>query len=115
MGMRLHRHKIADFITPRMNQSFKWRTGRPEVVSRKDIPQDARSIVEWSDRVHNIYYHDVDGQQVPVDSIADLGDDHLAAMARKYWADYAIASRDPSLKLPVEYANNTYVVYRIKH
>ena len=31
----------APFITPRLNVSFKWRTGRPEVVNRKDIPQDA--------------------------------------------------------------------------
>ena len=105
----------ALFITPRMNQSFKWGTGRPEVVSRKDIPQDARSIVEWSDRVHTIYYHDVDGLLVPVDSIADLGEDHLAAMAEKYRADFAIASRDPALKLPIAYANNSYVVYRIRH
>lgn len=103
------------FITPRSNQSFKWRTGRPEVVTRKDIPQDARSMVEWSNRLHNIYYHDVDGQQVAVDSIADLGAEHVNAMAKKYGADYVIAYRDPALKLPVEFANNTYVVYHIKH
>jgi hypothetical protein len=103
------------FVTPRMNQSFKWRTGRPEVVSRKDIPQDAGGIVEWHERLHNIYYHVVDGLPVPVDSVADLGVEHTAAMAQKYSADYVIANRDPPLKLPMEYANNTYVVYRIKH
>jgi hypothetical protein len=103
------------FITPRMNQSFRLRTGRREVVSRKDIPQDARSIVEWSNRLHNIYYHDVDGLPVPVDSVADLGAEHVAAMAETYGANYVIASRDPALKLPVEFANNTYVVYHIKN
>ena len=105
----------AQFLTPRMGQSFKWRTGRREVVTRKDIPQDARSIVEWSDRLHNIYYHEVDGQPVPVDSVADLGVEHVIAMAHKYGADYVLANRDPALKLPREYANNTYVVYRIQH
>ena len=54
------------------------------------------SIVEWSDRLHNIYYHEVDGLQVPVDSIADLGEEHVTAMAKKYGADYVIAYRDPA-------------------
>jgi hypothetical protein len=103
------------FITPRSNQSFKWRTGRPEVASRKDIPQDARSMVEWSNRLHNIYYHEVDGLQVAADSVADLGAEHVTAMAEKYGADYILAYRDPALKLPVEFANNTYVLYHIKH
>jgi hypothetical protein len=105
----------ALFLTPRLGQSFKWRTGRREVATRKDIPQDARGIVEWSDRLHNIYYHEVDGLIVPVDSVADLGVEHAAEVAQKYNVDYILANRDPVLKLPMEYANNTYVVYRIKH
>jgi hypothetical protein len=105
----------AMFLTPRMNQSFKWRTGRAEVATRKDLPQDASSIVEWSGRVHNIYYHDVDGQPVPVDSIADLGVEHLADVAKQYGVDYVIASRDPPLPLSVQYANNSYVVYCVQH
>ncbi|HEY4232100.1 MAG TPA: DUF6798 domain-containing protein [Lacipirellulaceae bacterium] len=104
----------SEFISPRMGQSFKWRTGRREVVTRKDIPQDAHSIVEWSERLHDIYYHEVDGQNVPVDSVADLGTEHVRLMAEKYGADYVLANRDPVLKLPTEYANNTYVVYRIQ-
>jgi hypothetical protein len=104
----------AIFLTPRMNQSFKWRTGRAEVATRKDLPQDASSIVEWSNRLHNIYYHDVDGLPVPVDSIADLGIEHLAAVAKQYGVDYVIASRDPPLPLPAQYANNSYVIYRIQ-
>jgi Domain of unknown function (DUF6798) len=104
----------ALFLVPRLSQSFKWRTGRREVVTRKDIPQDARGIVEWSDRLHNIYYHDVDGLLVPVDSIVDLGLEHAASMAQKYGVDYVLANRDPTLKLPLEYANNTYVLYRVK-
>jgi hypothetical protein len=105
----------ASFLTTRLGQSFKWRTGRREVATRKDIPQDAGSIVEWSDRLHNIYYHEVDGLLVPVDSVADLGVEHAAEMAKKYNVDYILANREPVLKLPMEYANNTYVVYRIKH
>jgi hypothetical protein len=105
----------ALFLTPRLGQSFKWRTGRREVATRKDIPQDARGIVEWSDRLHNIYYHEVDGLLVPVDSVADLGVEHAAEVAQEYDVDFILANREPVLKLPMEYANNTYVVYRIKH
>jgi hypothetical protein len=104
----------AQFLTLRSGQSFKWRAGRSEIATRKDIPQDAPSIVEWSDRLHNIYYHEVDGLQVPADSIAELGEEHVTAMAKKYHAEHALAYRDPALKLPIEYANNTYVVYRIQ-
>ncbi|PHS12707.1 MAG: hypothetical protein COA78_07935 [Blastopirellula sp.] len=40
----------AIFLTPRYQKSFKWNAERGEVFSTKDIPQDARSITEWSDR-----------------------------------------------------------------
>ena len=37
----------ARFITPRLAQTFKWYTGRAEVATWKNIPQDAKAIVEW--------------------------------------------------------------------
>jgi hypothetical protein len=38
----------AVFLTPRLSQTFRWYAGRAEVVNRKDIPQDARGIVEYA-------------------------------------------------------------------
>src|SRR5207248_1848204 len=46
----------ALFLTPRLNQSFKWRAGRAEVCNRKDMPQDAQSIVAWFARLKDIFY-----------------------------------------------------------
>jgi len=43
------------FITPRHQQTFKWFAQRAEVVSWKDVPQDADSLVQWYKRFFDIY------------------------------------------------------------
>ena len=44
----------AVFLTPYQQQTFKWYASRTEVVSWKDIPQDADSIVQWYKRLKEI-------------------------------------------------------------
>jgi hypothetical protein len=105
----------ALFLTPRLNQSFKWRTGRAEVVNKKDIPQDARGIVEWDRRLKDIYYLKENGVEQPLDSIGVLGTDRVRELAEKYHADYVLMDRSQLLALPVVYRNDEYVVYRIKN
>lgn len=39
------------FLTPAQQQTFKWYAHRAEVVSWKDVPQDATGILEWKKRV----------------------------------------------------------------
>lgn len=48
------------WLTPRRQQSFKWQTGRAELVSWKDMPQDANSLVEWSKRVDACFKYDAE-------------------------------------------------------
>ena len=43
------------WLTPRRQQSFKWHTGRPELACWKDAPQNAESLVEWSQRLADAY------------------------------------------------------------
>jgi hypothetical protein len=105
----------ALFLTPRLNQSFKWRTGRPEVVNRKDIPQDARGIVEWYRRLKDIYYTEVGGIEQPLDSIGVLGTDRVRELATKYHAAYVLMDRGQLLSLPIAFWNEEYVVYRIEN
>ena len=94
----------AVFITPYQQQTFKWYSGRTEVVSWKDIPQDARSMIEWDRRLKEI--------QIPQQA-SDLGmlvydDDRLSAIAEQYGADYLVlpqsaydlASLDPDIGRP---------------
>ena len=98
-----------------MNHTFKWRTGRPEVVNRKDIPQDTRGILEWDRRIKEIYYYeDAAGMQGPVDSPSQLGTDRVRELATKYGADMVLADRSQLLSLPRAYWNEEYVIYRIE-
>jgi hypothetical protein len=107
------------FLTPRLNHSFKWRTGRPEVVNRKDIPQDARGILEWDRRIKDIYYYKGSAGLVgPIDSLGQLGDDgddRVRELAKKYGADYVLSDRSQLLSLPRVFRNEEYVAYRIEN
>lgn len=103
----------ALFLTPRLNLSFKWRTGRPEVVNRKDIPQDAHNIITWFTRLKDIYYPIIGGIEKPLDSIGELGTERVHELAKKYTADYVLTDRGQLLSLPVVFRNNEYVVYKI--
>jgi hypothetical protein len=102
------------FLTPRLNHSFKWRTGRAEIVNRKDIPQDTRGILEWNRRIKEIYYYeDVTGINGPVDSPRQLETDRVRELAAKYGAGMVVADRSQLLSLPRVYWNQEYVVYRV--
>ena len=85
------------FLVPRLSQTFRWYSGRGEVVTRKDLPQDADSIVEWWRRLN-----DLEGQAPSTsagDNLANLGSARLSELAAKYGADYVVTRPDPSLGL----------------
>jgi hypothetical protein len=103
----------ALFLTPRLSQSFKWRTGRAEVATRKDIPQDAASMVKWFDRLKNIFAQEVNGERQWIDSPSELSTERVRELAHEYHFDYVLADRSQLLSLPIVYKNQEYVVYRI--
>jgi hypothetical protein len=103
----------ALFLTPRLNLTFKWRAGRAEVVNRKDIPQDADSIMQWHNRIRNIYYATIEGVEEPLDSLGVLGTEKVRDLALKYDADFVLMDRGQLLSLPIVYRNFEYVIYRI--
>ncbi|MCI0334477.1 MAG: hypothetical protein L0228_14765 [Planctomycetes bacterium] len=103
----------ARFLTPRLNVTFKWRAGRPEVANRKDLPQDARSIVEWHRRIKNIYYAVIEGVEEPLDSLGILGTERVRELAIEHGADYVLMDRGQLLSLPIVYRNEEYIVYHI--
>jgi Domain of unknown function (DUF6798) len=103
----------AVFLTPRRSQTFKWRTGRAEVAIYKDIPQDARSMNEWYERLRSIYYEVVDGKVEPIRSLGHLGTEQVKKYAYQYGAEYVITDHRRPLEFPVAYWNTEYVVYRI--
>jgi hypothetical protein len=99
----------AQFLTPRLAQTFHWHAERKEVVNQKDIPQDARSIVEWSQRLREI--HKLYSGGLP---LAAQGEDELLRLAAKYKADYVITDVAPPLALPLVHANVTYALYDLR-
>ena len=119
----------ARFLTPIDASTFKWRTRRPEVVNRKEIPQDAASIVTWWERLRDI--HGIPSEDVRRfwhASLAELGAERLAELGAKYDAAYVLTEAPgvelpetelrptrpvPRLPLRVVYENQGYIVYEL--
>jgi len=111
-----HTTSDAVFITPVRSSTLKWFTGRGEVGTWKDMPQDAASILPWMDRLNDIYgtgYKDPDRRWRL--SLAEVGYDRLRDLAAKYHAGYVIVELvegAPQLAEEPEYRNASYAVYR---
>jgi hypothetical protein len=107
----------ARFLTPRGSASFTWRTGRPEVVSWKNSPQDAASLVEWRRRIIDCFSRD--GRLADLErSTATLGVERLREVAHRYAADFAIVPANVAglEALPFErlHGNAGYVVLDLR-
>jgi hypothetical protein len=115
----------ACFLTPRGAASFTWRTGRREVVSWKNSPQDARSLVEWRRRIADCFSADGAIANMETSTVA-LGAERLREVADRYEADFVIvplktlAACRPGCvpvadDLPAErvHANDGYAVLRL--
>jgi hypothetical protein len=106
----------ARFLTPRMAQTFKWYTGHSEVATWKDIPQDAKELVQWWARLRDVYGT---GRPPPNArwhrSLTELNPERLRQLGARYGADYLIDERsEPPLKLPLVHGNDRYGIYRLR-
>lgn len=104
----------ALFVTPRNLQTFKWRAGRGEVATWKDVPQTAAGLVEWRQRLDDLH---VASAHVAATKIGTperaAASEELAEAARRYGATYVLRYRAPRLTLPVVYENATFAIYRV--
>jgi hypothetical protein len=131
----------ATFIAPRACQTLQWDTGRNEVASWKNVPQDAADLVAWWQRMQDLYAsHEPPPNPRWYGALADLGTDRVRELGAKYHADYAIdrvpspeevlaaagssaqppgavgvppVEPAPPLDLPELYRNRSFVVYRL--
>ncbi len=104
----------ARFLTPRENSTFTWRTGRPQVVTRKDFPQDARSIVVWYARLQEIHSpHPEFPWPNWFSSLSERKPDDLRRIAEKYDAPYLIVETKHALPFERLYVNERYAIYRL--
>jgi hypothetical protein len=108
----------ALFLTPREQQTFKWYAGRPEVVTWKDVPQDARGLLEWNKRMDEVHPRDPAHRQ---HDLAAFDDATLVSLAQKYGAKYVLIDRSLAgrkIGLPRVYPllmaeNRTFEVYGV--
>lgn len=114
--VRDHTPADACFLTPRGAATFGWRTDRREVVSWKNSPQDAASLVAWRARIIDCFSWDGAMNDL-ARSTASLGVDRLRDVAARYGATHAIVPLDaPDIEdLPLEriHANDRYAVIKL--
>jgi hypothetical protein len=102
----------ALFLTPRSSNTFKWHAGRSDLITRKDVPQDAPSLLIWSERYNEVFwYTDEFGEQQLYRSLASQGTERITELAQKYAVDYVLTREYPPLLLPVAYANESFTIY----
>jgi hypothetical protein len=80
----------AVFLTPREQQTFKWYAGRAEVANWKDVPQDARGLIAWKQRIDDIY------PRSHRNDLAEFSDVELVALAHKYGAGFIVLDKTRS-------------------
>jgi hypothetical protein len=92
------------WLTPRRQQSFKWRTGRPELACWKDAPQNAVALVEWGERLADAYKFE--GEKKVLQPLTDqkLWDLHKKYAIRYLLLDRRVANQTPPT-LPILYPN----------
>jgi hypothetical protein len=108
----------ARFITPRLQQTFKWYAGRAEVATRKDLPQDPSSILAWREALGELYPNDSAHRRF---DLAAFSDAELIRLAHKYDCQYIVVERRSggrAIGLPRVYPlfreeNPVFEVYRV--
>lgn len=112
--VRDHSPVDALCLVPRASQSFSWYSNRKNVVTWKDVPQDAASIVAWRDQERDVFWHyDEFGEFVPYGSLAEQGTSRIRELVAKYGVDFVVTREYPPLGFPIAYANAWYAVYAV--
>ncbi len=75
------------WLTPRKQQSFKWHAKRSELACWKDVPQNAHSLVEWSNRIADAYRFNQDKILLPWTT------EQLWELHHKYGIRYVLLDR----------------------
>lgn len=105
----------ALFVVPKMARTFTWYSERGTVVNWKDVPQDAKGLNEWWNRVHAFYLRpdpERPGKFYWTDSLALQPQKRLIAAAKRYGASYLITNARTPIDLPKAYENRYMTIYQ---
>ncbi len=106
----------ARFLTPRHQQTFKWYSHRGEVANWKDVPQNAQAIIDWRNRMDDVY--------TPVTrqfGLGGRGARELKALGKKYGAEYVVVDQSLSSRItglrrvyPDPFTESTFAIYQLR-
>ncbi|MDH3717613.1 MAG: hypothetical protein OES79_05770 [Planctomycetota bacterium] len=99
----------AVFLVPHRSHTFKWYAQRGEVGTRKEMPQDAASIVKWWQRLQELHL----GRYRWHRSLAEVPPERLLELAAEYGADYVVTEASPALPFAKIIENDSYAVYEL--
>ena len=112
--VRANTPQDAMLLVPRNSQSLSWRAERKSLVTWKDVPQDAASLLPWFEKYQDVFlYEDEWGEIVPYGSLAEQGTERIQKLASKYEIDYLITREYPPLDLPQVFSNAWYIIYDV--
>jgi hypothetical protein len=106
----------ALFLTPKLQQTFKWNAERSEVCNWKDTPQDAKSVVAWWERLGKVYPGEVNYNGLYHHQTAGI-----QALASEIGFQYVVVDstfNGPPFDFPKIYPNpdhqnGSYEIYRV--
>lgn len=107
--IRENTHQDAVVLSPFDHQTFKWYAHRAEVVTNKDVPQDARGLVDWWNRLNQVRTWQ---QCLTTEDYQQ----RASELITRYRADYVLVRRSPtgpSISHPIAYQNASYLVHRV--
>jgi len=109
------------FLTPRRQQTFKWYAGRSEVVSYKDMPQDARAVVQWQQRLLRVFGVQTAGQLGQRDQpLAEIRVRVLFELAKEYDFQYVLIDRTrrdvtrPHPHVAFVWQNDSFAIFQLR-
>ena len=118
---RLSSDEQEVFLTPRNQQTFKWFSGRAEVVNWKDVPQNPSALIQWYERFREVYPDQIGNRRTA--NRVSIRYPTLLGFREKYGVRYMIVDRRitgdnlPLLRIyPNEpEQNETYAVYELPY
>ncbi|MDR1291098.1 MAG: hypothetical protein LBK06_07855 [Planctomycetaceae bacterium] len=121
--------KSAKFFIPYDSVTFKWYANRSNTAVWKEVPQDAKSIVQWASSIEELFGDDENAKQKLLinriskkpfsQMLIKKSPQEMQQLQEKYGFDYILAPSTPDLskrfKWKIIYKNSEYCVYRVNN
>ncbi|MDR1480244.1 MAG: hypothetical protein LBJ00_15010 [Planctomycetaceae bacterium] len=121
--------KSANFFIPYDSVTFKWYANRSNVAVWKEVPQDAKSLIQWAISIDELFGEVDDsgqGKRLLINRISKKpfsqmllkkSPKEMQRLQEKYSFDYILAPTNPNLSkrfgFKIIYKNSEYCVYEV--